>query len=319
MPPVPLAELLKDYWRETLAGTLAVVCCFAIFYLATAFALGYGTTTLGHERETFLGVQLGCERDDDGSIVVDHAGHTSVHNVFAAGDITPGPQIAIRAAAAGAVAAILIALGMIGRRVAIEQWRAAFWLAFMALGGVALLVGIEILALVAILAPQGRFRQFGRGILVIAYRKRGKLQPGDTVVVSGAAGATGSVVGQIAKIKGCRVIGIAGGKAKCDWVVNELGSICSIRAEASIMSITAFERSTWWRMPCERSASLRDAAGWKAGSHRPCATASSYPLCSSGRKCASATLSRSPLPHGRPLPYMSKRCSLTRKWLCWFH
>lgn len=46
---------------------------------------------------------------------------------------------------------------------------------------------------------------------------------GETVVVSGAAGAVGTVVGQIAKIKGCRVVGIAGGKDKCDYVVDELG------------------------------------------------------------------------------------------------
>ena len=46
---------------------------------------------------------------------------------------------------------------------------------------------------------------------------------GETVVVSGAAGAVGQTVGQIAKIRGCRVVGIAGGKAKCDWVVKELG------------------------------------------------------------------------------------------------
>jgi NADPH-dependent curcumin reductase len=51
----------------------------------------------------------------------------------------------------------------------------------------------------------------------------GKLADGDTVVVSGAAGAVGSVVGQIAKIKGCRVIGIAGGEDKCRWLVEELG------------------------------------------------------------------------------------------------
>ncbi|MFZ4071812.1 MAG: zinc-binding dehydrogenase, partial [Caulobacterales bacterium] len=51
----------------------------------------------------------------------------------------------------------------------------------------------------------------------------GKPQPGDTVVVSGAAGATGSVVGQIARIMGCRVIGLAGGKEKCDWIVSECG------------------------------------------------------------------------------------------------
>jgi metabolite-proton symporter len=57
-PRVPLAELLSRHWLETLAGTFAVVACFAIFYLTTAFALGYGTTTLGYSRETFLGVQL---------------------------------------------------------------------------------------------------------------------------------------------------------------------------------------------------------------------------------------------------------------------
>ena len=48
-------------------------------------------------------------------------------------------------------------------------------------------------------------------------------QPGETVVVSGAAGAVGQTVGQLAKIKGCRVVGIAGGPAKCEWVVKELG------------------------------------------------------------------------------------------------
>jgi NADPH-dependent curcumin reductase CurA len=51
----------------------------------------------------------------------------------------------------------------------------------------------------------------------------GMPQPGETVVVSGAAGAVGQTVGQMAKIKGCRVIGIAGGATKCEWVVKELG------------------------------------------------------------------------------------------------
>ncbi|EWC46183.1 hypothetical protein DRE_04561 [Drechslerella stenobrocha 248] len=51
----------------------------------------------------------------------------------------------------------------------------------------------------------------------------GNVQPGETVVVSGAAGATGSVAGQIAKIKGGRVIGIAGGKDKCDFLTSSLG------------------------------------------------------------------------------------------------
>jgi NADPH-dependent curcumin reductase CurA len=51
----------------------------------------------------------------------------------------------------------------------------------------------------------------------------GMPQAGETVVVSGAAGAVGQTVGQMARIKGCRVVGIAGGAAKCAWVVNELG------------------------------------------------------------------------------------------------
>ncbi len=51
----------------------------------------------------------------------------------------------------------------------------------------------------------------------------GALKDGETVVVSGAAGAVGSVVGQIAKIKGCRVVGIAGGADKCRLVVDEFG------------------------------------------------------------------------------------------------
>jgi NADPH-dependent curcumin reductase CurA len=51
----------------------------------------------------------------------------------------------------------------------------------------------------------------------------GEPRPGETVVVSAASGAVGSVVGQIARLKGCRAVGIAGGAAKCEYVVNELG------------------------------------------------------------------------------------------------
>ncbi|XP_074026488.1 prostaglandin reductase 1 [Leptinotarsa decemlineata] len=50
-----------------------------------------------------------------------------------------------------------------------------------------------------------------------------KPKEGETVVVSGASGAVGSIVGQIAKIKGCKVIGIAGSDEKCKWITNELG------------------------------------------------------------------------------------------------
>jgi thioredoxin reductase len=55
-----------------------------------------------------LAAQLGCERDDNGHVQVDDAYHTSVRNVFAAGDLVPGPQLGIAAAADGAVAAMAI-------------------------------------------------------------------------------------------------------------------------------------------------------------------------------------------------------------------
>ena len=51
----------------------------------------------------------------------------------------------------------------------------------------------------------------------------GRPKPGDTVLVSAAAGAVGTMVGQIAKLAGCRVVGTAGGQDKCDWITRELG------------------------------------------------------------------------------------------------
>ena len=57
-PSVPVLVLFKQHLGPLIAGTFAVVACFAIFYLTTAFALGYGTTVLHYRRETFLGVQL---------------------------------------------------------------------------------------------------------------------------------------------------------------------------------------------------------------------------------------------------------------------
>lgn len=61
-PPanVPLAEVVREHPRALIGGTFAVVACFALFYLSTAFILGYGTTTLGYARETFLQVMLGA-------------------------------------------------------------------------------------------------------------------------------------------------------------------------------------------------------------------------------------------------------------------
>jgi len=76
--------------------------------------------------------------------------------------------------------------------------------------------GVPPTAALGVLGLTGRTAYFG--LLEI-----GRPRPGDTLVVSGAAGAVGSVVGQIGKIAGCRVIGIAGGAEKCRWLTEELG------------------------------------------------------------------------------------------------
>ena len=55
---VPLADVLREHARATVAGTFAVIVCFALYYIATAFALGYGTGTLHYPRGSFLGVLL---------------------------------------------------------------------------------------------------------------------------------------------------------------------------------------------------------------------------------------------------------------------
>jgi len=57
-PEVPFAELMRDHWRATLGGTLGAVACFAVYYIATAFALGYATTTLHIDRQVFLSMQI---------------------------------------------------------------------------------------------------------------------------------------------------------------------------------------------------------------------------------------------------------------------
>jgi NADPH-dependent curcumin reductase len=60
----------------------------------------------------------------------------------------------------------------------------------------------------------------------------GRPEPGQTVLISGAAGSVGSIAGQIARIKGCRAIGIAGGQEKCRWLVEELGFDAAIDYKA---------------------------------------------------------------------------------------
>lgn len=59
-PAVPFAELIRNHGMATLAGTIGAVACFALYYIATAFALGYGTKTLGYSMQSMLFVQLGA-------------------------------------------------------------------------------------------------------------------------------------------------------------------------------------------------------------------------------------------------------------------
>lgn len=59
-PAVPLATLLSTHLGAAIAGTFACAACFAVYYIATAFALGYGTTALKIDREIFLAIQLGA-------------------------------------------------------------------------------------------------------------------------------------------------------------------------------------------------------------------------------------------------------------------
>ncbi|KKW64572.1 NADP-dependent oxidoreductase [Mycolicibacterium elephantis] len=75
---------------------------------------------------------------------------------------------------------------------------------------------VDQLAVMSVYGPTGATAYFGMNDI-------GKPQPGETVVVSAAAGATGSIAGQIAKIAGARVVGIAGGPQKCRAVVEDFG------------------------------------------------------------------------------------------------
>ncbi len=71
----------------------------------------------------------------------------------------------------------------------------------------------------------------------------GRMQAGDTVVVSGAAGAVGSVAGQIARIRGGRVIGIAGGQQKCAWLTDELGFDAAIDYKSENVARALYEHA----------------------------------------------------------------------------
>jgi NADPH-dependent curcumin reductase CurA len=77
----------------------------------------------------------------------------------------------------------------------------------------------------SVLGPTGMTAYFG-------LLDTGQAKAGDTVVVSAAAGAVGMVVGQIAKLKGCRAVGIAGGPGKCSFIVQELGFDAAIDYKA---------------------------------------------------------------------------------------
>lgn len=95
------------------------------------------------------------------------------------------------------------------------------WEAYTTVPGVALnkldeSMGIALSNFLGVLGPTGLTAYFG--LLEV-----GKPRQGETVLVSAAAGAVGSIVGQIAKMQGCRVVGMAGSEDKCRWLVDELG------------------------------------------------------------------------------------------------
>ncbi|MET0249427.1 MAG: MFS transporter [Sphingobium sp.] len=88
-PKLPIGTLLSSHLGAAIAGTFACAACFAVYYIATAFALGYGTTTLGIPRETFLSIQLGAIMFMATGIVIAGwwADRTSPTRVLAAGCI----------------------------------------------------------------------------------------------------------------------------------------------------------------------------------------------------------------------------------------
>ncbi len=112
---VPILDVLRGQWRETLAGTFAVIVCFALFYLSTAFALGYVTGTLGFDRRVVLAMLLVAILFLAAGIVVAGiwADRSSPRRVLVAG-----------AAATLVVAALLAPMLGSGSLVAIAGWMA---------------------------------------------------------------------------------------------------------------------------------------------------------------------------------------------------
>jgi NADPH-dependent curcumin reductase CurA len=89
--------------------------------------------------------------------------------------------------------------------------------------------GVPLSYYLGILGMPGMTAYFG-------LKEIGQPKPGETVVVTAASGAVGSVAGQLAKIWGCRVLGIAGGPKKCDYVTNELGFDACVDYKAGDLS-----------------------------------------------------------------------------------
>ena len=114
-PAMPLREAFARHTPEIVCGTFAAVSCFAFFYLATAFALGYGTTTRGISRETFLSVQLAAILFLAAGILVSGYGsdRRSPRFILAFGCILGIPLgFALAPMMAGSVAAIFAFLAM---------------------------------------------------------------------------------------------------------------------------------------------------------------------------------------------------------------
>jgi len=123
----------------------------------------------------------------------------------------------------------------------------------------------------------------------------GQPRSGETVVVSAASGAVGSIVGQIAKIKGCRVVGIAGGSAKCRYVVDELGFEAGIDHRSP-----DFSESLTKACPGGVDIYFENVGGAVQRAVWPCSTIS--------LACRSAVLSRSTTKRGPHPGLASGRC-----------